>query len=271
MMEKWKQRAIQMNFKKAVIVFLIACFVLAVSVPVALYVNFQDRISAWEQVRETDREERDFREEEKRSGENGRDSWESEERSGKNGRDSWEGEKSSGENDGDYREDDESGPGDREQGRDSKERDSKERDEKDLEEIHRNFHLSWGDLALLAGCAAAGTVLGIWYWILVMLWTYRKAYRMSVNGMLAVLAALFFNLAAVAALYLYGMLKGTCANCGRVRSGKEKFCGRCGSPFKTECPQCGQEVDASAAYCSNCGKRMNRVDGDEETEGSGKE
>lgn len=220
MMEKWKQRVIHMNFKKAVIVFLIACLVLAISVPAVLYGNFKSRIASWEQVREEmiSREEEDsFRENER-----------------------------------DFREDDESGSGDRE-----RERDSKEREEKDLEEIHRYFRFSWGDFALLAGCAAIEAVLGIWYWILVIIWAYRKAYRMGINGSLAVLAALFFNLAAVAVLYLYGMLKGTCANCGRVRSGNGKFCSRCGSPLKKECTKCGQEVDASSAYCSNCGRKLN--------------
>ena len=198
MIEKWKQRAIHMNFKKAVIIFLITCLVLMISVPAVLYGNFQNRITQWEQVRETDRD-----------------------------------------------------------------RDSRERDEKDLEEIHRYFRLSWGDFALLAGCIVIETVLGIWYWILVMIWAYRKAYRMGVNGGLALLVALFFNLAAVAALYLYGFLKGTCANCGRIRSGNGKFCGRCGSPLKRECPQCGQEIDASSAYCSNCGQKLQE---DQETE-----
>lgn len=216
MMEKWKERAIHMNFKKAVIIFLVACVVLAVSVPAALYGNFQSRIAAWEQVRETDRER--------------------------------------GETEKISREDDESDSDDREWERDMKE--GKEGEEKDLEEIHQILRLTWSDLALLAGCAAAGMALGIWYWILCMIWAYRKAHRMGVNGGLAVLAALFFNLAAVAALYLYGMLRGTCANCGRVRSGNGKFCDRCGSPLKRECPQCRQEVSAQAAYCSNCGAKL---------------
>lgn len=225
MTEKWKQKAIHMNFKKAVIIFLITCFVLMFSIPAVLYGNFQNRITSWEQERETDREHR-------------------EERNSREERAS--------------REDEESGSGDRE-----RERDFKEREEKDLEDIYRYFRLSWGDLALLAGCVVIEMAVGIWYWLLVMTWSYRKAYSMGVNGGLAVLAALFFNLAAVAALYLYGILKGTCAVCGRVRSGNGKFCDRCGSPMKKECPQCRQEVDSSSIYCSHCGKKLN---GDEEAE-----
>lgn len=198
MIEKWEQRAIHMNFKKAVIIFLITCFVLMISASVILYRSFQNRIAAWEQVRETEREH-----------------WEEEESPGESKRNSWE------------------------------------------------IHLSWGDLALLAGCAAIEMVLGIWYWLLVMIWAYRKAYRMGINGSLVVLAALFFNLAAVAVLYLYGILKGTCAVCGKVKSENGNFCDRCGNPLKKECPQCRQEVDPSSAYCRNCGKKLNE---DKETE-----
>lgn len=129
-----------------------------------------------------------------------------------------------------------------------------------MKEICRYVHLSWGELVLLVGRIVAEIALGIWYCLLVIAWAYRKAYRMGVNGRLAVLAA-FFNYAAVAALY--GMLKGTCANCGRVRCGNENFCDRCGSHLKKECPQCRQEVDRSPAYCSNCG---NKLDEEEKAE-----
>ena len=209
------------------VLFLITCFVLVFSVPAVLYGNFHNRITAWEQTREAGRE---YREEE---------------------RDSRGEEESSREDEKDSRENDENDFRNREH-----EGDSKEREENDLKEIHRYFHLSWGDLAIFAGCAMAGTAMGIWYWILVIIWAYRKAYRLGINGRLAALAALFFNLAAVMVLYLYGILKGTCKNCGRVRSGDGNFCDRCGNPLKKECPNCGKEVDALSAYCSNCGKKL---------------
>lgn len=43
MLEKWKQRAIQMNFKKAVLVFLAVSFVLVLGFSAVLYGNFKDR------------------------------------------------------------------------------------------------------------------------------------------------------------------------------------------------------------------------------------
>ena len=329
MTEKWKQRSINMNFRKAVIIFLIACFVLAVLSSAVLYGNFHSRIAEWEQAGETGEEggeldrisqetdgmsqeternfqeeeesypegedsfqkEESFREEDNRSQENERDYRENEESDSGDGgqeRDSREWENRDGEKGSQERENRDGEGGTREwENRDGEEssrkwenrhreensreresRERKDREEKDLEDMLKGLPLSWGDFALLAGSAAAASALGIWYWILGLIAAYRKAYRMGVNGRLAVLAALFFNLAAVAALYLYCLLKGSCANCGRVRSGNGKFCARCGRPFKKECPQCGQEVDASSVYCRNCGTKLDEADGAEETMGT---
>ncbi len=200
MLEKWKQRAINMNLRKAVIIFIITGFALVIASSAALYSNFQGRVAEWEQFAETDREHE------------GKDK----------------------EYDGDF----------------------KEKKEKDLEDIQKRLFFSAGDLALIAGCGIIGVVIGIWYWLLVMIWAYRKSYHMGVNSMLWVFAALFFNLAAIAALYIYAMLKGTCKNCGRIKNGTVKFCDRCGTCLKIKCPQCGQEIDVSSVYCSNCGKKM---------------
>lgn len=70
--------------------------------------------------------------------------------------------------------------------------DFKERKEKDWEDISKSLYLSAGDLALIAGCGIIGMVLGVWYWVLVMIAVYRKAYRMGVNTTLWMLAALRF-------------------------------------------------------------------------------
>lgn len=213
MLEKWKQKAIQMNLRKAVIFFIVTSFVLIIASSAAVYGNFQSRMNEWEKFTEADSEheegEKDF-DDEKRSDFSDR------------------------EHDGDF----------------------KERKEKDWEDISKSLYLSAGDLALIAGCGIIGMVVGVWYWVLVMIAVYRKAYRMGVNTTLWMLAALVFNLAALAVLYLYAMLKGTCPNCGRVRSGSGRFCDRCGNLLKKECPQCRQATDISSAYCSNCGKKL---------------
>lgn len=213
MLEKWKQKAIQMNLRKVVILFIVTSFVLIIASSAAIYGNFQRRMSECEKFTETDREheegERDF-DDEKISN------------------------FSDKEHDGDF----------------------KERKEKDWEDISKILYLSVGDLALIAGCCIIGMVLGVWYWGLVLIAVYRKSYRMGVNTKLWTLAALVFNLAALVVLYLYAMLKGTCPNCGKIRSGSGRFCDRCGNLLKKECPQCKQEADISSAYCRNCGKKL---------------
>lgn len=93
-------------------------------------------------------------------------------------------------------------------------------------------YLSAGDIALTAGCCVTAIAIGLWYWVLILTAVYRKCRRMGVNTTLWMPAALVFNLAALAALYLYAALRGTCANCGRVRSSSGKFCDRCGNMLK---------------------------------------
>ena len=221
MLEKWKQWAIKLNFRKAVILFLITSFVAAIASSVTVYSNFRGKILEWEQSAKADgehrEEEKDFDEEHRFDfGDSG--DWEHEE-------------------------------------------DFKERREKEWEDISKRLYLSAGDLALIASCGIIGMVIGIWYWVLVLIAVYRKSYRMGVNTTLWMFAALVFNLAALVVLYLYAMLKGTCMNCGRVKNGSEKFCARCGNLLKKECPQCRQEMDISFSYCSNCGKKLDGREG----------
>lgn len=54
MLEKWRQWAIKMNFKKAVIFFFITGFAATVGFSAAVYSNFRGRISEWEQLSEAD-------------------------------------------------------------------------------------------------------------------------------------------------------------------------------------------------------------------------
>lgn len=64
MLEKWKQKAIQMNLRKAVIFFIVTSFVLIIASSAAVYSNLQNRMNEWEKFTETDREhgegEKDF-------------------------------------------------------------------------------------------------------------------------------------------------------------------------------------------------------------------
>lgn len=123
----------------------------------------------------------------------------------------------------------------------------------------KELPLSARDIALMIGCGIIGIVLGVWYWLLCLIWAYQKSYRMGINSALWVLATCFFHIGAIVVLYLYAMAKGTCENCGKLKTKNGKFCDRCGEPLKKECPQCGQAVDVEAGYCSNCGKKMYKI------------
>lgn len=56
MLERWKQRAIQMNFKKAILAFLAVSFILILGFSAALYGNFKGRMTQWESAVKTGRE-----------------------------------------------------------------------------------------------------------------------------------------------------------------------------------------------------------------------
>ena len=192
MLEKWKQRAIQMNFKRAVIIFVVVSFILMLGGSAALYGRFKGRANQWESAVKTDRES-----------------------------------------------------------------EPEAKPEIEFEKLCEGQYLSAVDIVLIARCGIIGGVLAVWYWLLCMIWAYRKSHRMGVNSALWVLATLFFNLATIAVLYLYAILKGTCDICGRIRTADGKYCDRCGKLLNKKCPDCEQIVDTKAEYCRNCGKKMN--------------
>lgn len=215
MLEKWKQRAIQMNYKKAILIFLVVSFILVLGFSAALYGNFKDRTDQWKSAVKTSRE---YQNEEKGDEQDDRNDF---------GR------------------------------KDYEKKHSGRKGEMELEQIWKEAYLSTGDIALIAGCGIIGGGLAIWYWLLCMIWAYRKSKRMGVSGALWVWATFFFNLAAIAILYFYAAWKGTCDQCGKVRSGNSKYCDRCGKPFVKECSDCGKTVELKADYCGNCGKKLN--------------
>lgn len=125
---------------------------------------------------------------------------------------------------------------------------------------------SGSDWALLAVCGIIGFALGIWYWVLCIAWAYRKACRLGSNHVLWVLAAVFFRIHAVIVLYLYGVLWGTCSECGMLKKRGAKYCDRCGNQLRKECVHCGHLINMDAKYCSNCGRRQD--EGEDENDDS---
>lgn len=241
MLEKWKQRIIQMNFKKAVLIFVAVGAILVLGFSTALYGNFRGRMEQWESAAKASRTYQE---------EKGDEHGDRKEIDKENYRKEYLEEHSGKES---YKE------LDRESYKDSDKEYNKE-SEIDFEQVWEAMHLSTGDIALIAACGIIGIGLAVWYWLLCMVWAYRKSNRMGLNCTVWVLATFFFNLAAIAILYAYALWKGTCTECGRIRTGSSRYCDRCGKSFVKECPDCGQAVDKMANYCSNCGKKLENGD-----------
>lgn len=225
MREKWKQRAVHMNLKRAVIVFLVAGILWAVVSAVLIGALAERQFDQWGSASED-------------SGWYGGDDDGNIDDNGYYGDGFYYGDRAYY-GDGGYYGDDGYGEF---YGNDSA-----------YDRIGDEFELSDGAAALLVGIGAVGGVLFVWYVLLCMTAVYRKAERLGVRQTLWVAAAFFFQLAAVAAIYIYAAVVGTCENCGRLRTKDGRFCIRCGKPYKKVCPGCGQSVDVEATYCSGCG------------------
>ena len=47
-----------------------------------------------------------------------------------------------------------------------------------------------------------------------------------------------------------------CVSCGSDNPDGMKFCGECGTPFKSRCPQCGFENPPKFKFCGECGTSL---------------
>jgi len=222
MLEKLKQKAISMNFKKTVILFMAISIIFTVTSAILMYTNFNGRMYEMHSVTETQKDAK-YQEEDSESPEQ-KESGDSE--SNKVNR--WD-----------------------------RQRDIKDRERGNTEkEQWEMLDLSLGDKILLGGLGMIAFLLGVSYWILCMIWSYRKSTRLGTNKAFWLVATAFFHLAAIVVLYVYASFSGTCKNCGQLKRRNEAFCSKCGTSTKMECPKCQQVVDESAIYCPNCGKKL---------------
>ena len=113
--------------------------------------------------------------------------------------------------------------------------------------LESEWTLTTGEKVMIAVVVGGVAVLGILYWLLCMVWAYQKASKLGSKPVLWVIAALFFNLWAVAALYIYAVVRGTCKKCGHLRKKGEKYCSHCGNAFETVCENCQASIPADAA------------------------
>lgn len=118
------------------------------------------------------------------------------------------------------------------------------------------WNLSTSDRVLMGALSGIGLLLGAVYWLLCMAWVYQKADRLGSNKGIWTVAAMFFNLWAIMALYGYSLVSGTCSNCGRLKKRNEKYCIRCGMAYQQECSRCHASFPNGTKFCPNCGEAM---------------
>jgi hypothetical protein len=61
---------------------------------------------------------------------------------------------------------------------------------------------------------------------------------------------------AVRKLRLGGQGTQTCAACGTVAAGTDKFCGHCGEALGLACPNCRAAVQPTDRFCAGCGATL---------------
>lgn len=125
-------------------------------------------------------------------------------------------------------------------------------------DLESEWNLTTGDKVLVGAVMGIAAVLGMIYWLLCMAWAYQTSNKLGSNSALWVIATLFFNLWAIAGLYIYAGFKGKCEKCGHLKQKGEKYCSHCGNAYEIMCESCQTTVSADAAYCPNCGKPVNK-------------
>lgn len=114
-------------------------------------------------------------------------------------------------------------------------------------------------------------LLGLWYWLLIMIWAFQKSTRLGIRSGPWVFLTFFLNLLPVIVLYLYGAAAGTCKTCGHVRIREGSFCPGCGAAFRQKCPSCGGYAGLKDHFCPWCGESLTLEDREGEAKRKGEE
>lgn len=229
-MKKMKNKALSLNLKKSFLILVIVGVIFGIGSGIAVYLNFGDRISQVSEYEKQQREEwlQGIEQNGQGSGEQSKTpAWGWYNRNDRYGFRNYSGE------------------------------DSKiwNRNISD-NEWEQRLNLSTNDKVLIGVLSGIGALLGIAYRVLCMIWAYQKADKMGSNKGLWVIATLFFNLWAIAAMYGYSLIRGTCPSCGQLKKKNEKYCSRCGAAYQQECSQCQAPVQSGSKFCPNCGETL---------------
>lgn len=231
-MQQWREKIQKINFKKLIVSFFAAAVVLIVASGVTMAVNFGPRIQDWKTTRE---QQEAAKGQEVQQQEQSRQEQTQQEDS-KSENDKENGSFSKGEEEGGWQE----GRDDRYHG----------------EEIENIIDLTQTDKILVGIVMVVFIVLFCAYWVIVVIGTLRMSYRYGTDALVWGVFALFFNLLAVAALYLYALTRLKCPHCGKLHKRDTQYCSRCGEAFIQTCENCGSQIVAGTVYCTVCGRKL---------------
>lgn len=124
------------------------------------------------------------------------------------------------------------------------------------QKIKSVISLTTMDKAIIGVTGVIGVVLGAIYWILVVLWMTKRAYLDGANIVIVGIAALLFNIAAVAAYYIYRSLVNRCPSCGKIQKRNAEFCSYCGHNIVKTCSKCGAKIKFTDKFCNKCGNKQ---------------
>lgn len=122
----------------------------------------------------------------------------------------------------------------------------------------QSMNLTTTDKVVAGSFAGAAAVLGVAYWLLCIAWAYRKSYKLGKGVRLWTVMTIFFNLCAIAAMYIWAGVMGTCDECGHIKGRDDQYCSRCGNRFVKDCSKCGAVVPAKSKYCTACGNKLDQ-------------
>ena len=109
---------------------------------------------------------------------------------------------------------------------------------------------------LMISLGVVSLLLCLWYWLLIMIWTFQKCVELGIRSFPWVFMTFFFNLILLLVLYLYAAAVERCKGCGHVRIRDATFCPRCGAAFRQKCPSCGGYTQLEDQFCPWCGIRL---------------
>jgi len=131
--------------------------------------------------------------------------------------------------------------------------DQNQNEDKDLSEL---LNLSKADKIIVVIVLMLMAMIGVTYWIFVVLWIIKRAYLDGANFVFFGILAFFFNIFAIIAYYLYKSTKKRCASCGKIQKYEAEYCSGCGIPLSKTCNKCGAKIDKNDNYCTKCGEKQ---------------